>query len=72
MSKKKTQTKLSGKIGVCPEHLSEVRNGGAHLSAEKARKIGDIIGSDPMIWMKGASPADIKKRGEDIIFWCHS
>lgn len=69
---KKTQTKLSGKIGVCPEHLSEVRNGGAHLSAERARALCGIIESDPMIWMKGASREDIKKRREDIISWCQS
>ena len=69
---KKTQIKLAGKVGVCPVHMSHVVNGDAHLSGKKARNLAKIIGSDPLIWIEGASAKEIKKRGEAIIFWKHS
>lgn len=69
---KKTQIKLSGRIGICPVHLSDVKVGKHHLSGKKARVISKVTKSDLAIWMAGASKADIKKRGEAINSWCQS
>lgn len=71
MSKKRTQVKLAGKVGVCPRHLSKVKVGTDHLGAKAARKIGKVTGSDPVIWMSGPSKDDLKARITSIDTWCH-
>lgn len=70
MSKKRTQVKLAGKVGVCPRHLSKVKVGTDHLGAKAARKIAKVTGSDPIIWMSDPSNADLKARITSIDIWC--
>jgi len=70
MSKKRTQVKLAGRVGVCPRHLSKVKVGTDHLGVKAARKIGKITESDPMIWVTDPSKSDLAARIKSIDTWC--
>jgi hypothetical protein len=63
---KRTQKKLSGKVGTCPEHFSECKYGRKHLGGKAARRAAKVLGTDPVIWIEGASDREISLRLKSV------
>ena len=67
---KKTQIKLAGKIGCCPQHLNEVKRGIANLGGNAAKRAANILDTEVGIWLAKPTHADIKSRAKSINDWC--
>lgn len=53
--KKISQSKLADEIGVSKSHLSEIFSGIKNPSWDVAKRIGEYLNADPVIFMDGSS-----------------
>lgn len=58
---KRTQTTLAAECGITQAHLSSVERGLRNCSYPIAKLLGDITGSDPVIWLDGGGSPEERR-----------
>lgn len=57
---------ISDQTGLSRPLISQITNGNRRITTESAKKLCDVIGGDPMYWVKRQQRHDLWVKGQEV------